>query len=217
MATLFEYYNTGDTGSDDLALATWRAQTFTPATAHKITSVKLKLYRVGSPGTIIVSIRATDGSGHPTGADLCSGTTDGDTLTTDIGGEWREITLGAGYDLLADTKYAIVGRALDAYGANYVKWRREWGTGAYAGGNYEYSTHSGDSWDAAATSDFMFEDWGEPPVTEKTGSDTGSGVGAHIALSPVSQNDAGSGADVSVGGISFYSSDVGYCGRTQEG
>jgi len=77
---LYEYYNTGDDSSTNVYNITWYAQTFTPSVAHTITSVKLLLYRTGSPGTVTVSIRATDGSGHPIGSDLCSGTTNGDTL-----------------------------------------------------------------------------------------------------------------------------------------
>ncbi|GAJ19661.1 unnamed protein product [marine sediment metagenome] len=55
-------------------------QGFIPATTHKITSVKLKLWKEGSPGTVTISIRATDGRGHPTGGDLCSGTINGNTI-----------------------------------------------------------------------------------------------------------------------------------------
>ena len=79
---LYEYYNTGDDSGQSVYGSNWYAQTFTPSIAHTITSVKLLLYRSGSPGTVTVSIRATDGSGHPIGPDLCSGTTDGSTLPT---------------------------------------------------------------------------------------------------------------------------------------
>jgi len=79
---LYEYYNTGDDSSQSVYGSNWYAQTFTSSIAHTITSVKLKLYRTGSPGTVTVSIRATDGSGHPILPDLCSGTTDGNTLPT---------------------------------------------------------------------------------------------------------------------------------------
>jgi len=162
MPTRYEYYNAGDNYYDSIRAAYWFAQTFTPATAHKITSVKLKLYRLGSPGTVTVSIKATDGSGHPTGADLCSGTTNGNTLTDTSPGEWREITLGAGYNLDADTKYAIVVRALNGDSSNYVAWRSDGTSPTYAGGCLEYSEDSGSSWGSDTGYDFMFEDWGEP-------------------------------------------------------
>ncbi|GAG73463.1 unnamed protein product, partial [marine sediment metagenome] len=103
----YEYYNTGDDHSLSVGIDTWRAQTFTPTTKHKITSVKLKLYRNShTPDTVTVSIRATDVDGKPMGGDLCFGTTNGNTLTTDTAGEWREITIDDGYTLLAGTKYS---------------------------------------------------------------------------------------------------------------
>jgi len=157
---LYEHYNTGD---DDVLYAhddLWQAHTITPLESHKIKLVKLKLYRTLSPGTITVSIKATDGSGHPTGEDLCSGTTNGNTLTTDTDGEWREITLGDGYNLSEGTKYAIVVRALDGDGSNHVGWRLDGSSPTYTGGNAEYSIDGGSNWLSNNTRDFMFEELG---------------------------------------------------------
>lgn len=163
MATLYEHYNAGDDGATSVGYASieWGCQTFTPATSHKITSVKLKIYREGSPGTITVGIRATSG-GEPTGADLCSGTTDGDTLTEDSGGEWREITLGAGYDLVASTQYAIVVRVLGGDSSNYLGWRLDGSSPTYTGGSWGYSGDSGANWSMDTSIDMMFEEWGDP-------------------------------------------------------
>jgi len=71
-ASICEYYNSGDNSASNIQGNLWRAQTFTVnETAHTITVVKLKLYRdSGTVGTLTVSLRATDGSGHPTGSDL---------------------------------------------------------------------------------------------------------------------------------------------------
>jgi hypothetical protein len=44
----------------------------------------------------------------------------------------------------------------------------------------------------------MFEEWGEPAVTPKTSSDTGSGVDAYVSLEmtePKTSSDSGSGAE----------------------
>ena len=162
MATLYEYYNTNNDQSGDIYGVLWKAQTFTPATAHTITSVKLKLYRVGSPGTITVGIRATS-SGKPTGNDLCSGTYDGNSITTNIAGAWYEITFGAGYNLSAGTVYAIVVRATSANGStSYVEWRMDGSSSTYSGGQYYSSGDSGSTWDGTSSYDFMFEDWGNP-------------------------------------------------------
>ncbi len=164
MATLFEYLNTGDDSASYISSGAIRkAQTFTPAISHTITSVKLKLYRLaGTPGDIYIAIKATDGSGHPTGIDLAIGTTNGNTLTTISPGEWREITLGAGVALTAGIKYAIVVYADSSAGVNVAYWR--WvddGFEHYVGGNPEY--YNGFVWsvdEAGTPRDYMFEDWG---------------------------------------------------------
>ena len=157
MDPLYEYYNTGD--DDDLGIGDtlWYAQTFTvgtvgPNIAHNIESIKLKLYRVGNPGDITVSIRATL-LGEPNGIDLSIGTTDGNTLDVDPAGEWREIAMSA-YELQPGFQYAIVIRS----GAD-THWRREV-VATYAGGSVWRSLNSGVAWTEFAAQDGMFEEWG---------------------------------------------------------
>ena len=168
MASLFEYYNTNDDDYYEVWGANWRAMQFTPVTAHKITSVKLKFNRVGSPGTLCVDIKAVDGSGFPTGAALCSGTTNGNTLTDQITGEWREITLGSGFPLISDKMYAIIcyiqGGGGDA--SNCVRWHLDITSPTYPRGNGLVSTDSGSSWSEwSPARDYMFEDWGDAVQT----------------------------------------------------
>lgn len=164
MADLFEYYNIGDDGSRNAFDNDWLAQTFTPAIAHKITSVKLLLQKDGNPRTLTVSIKATS-DGMPTGDDLCVGTTSGTTLPSwPSAAVWREITLGAGANLNVDTKYAIVVRALDGDIANYAMWRLDSSSPTYTRGHSYTSTNSGSSWLQKTGEDFMFEDWGEAIV-----------------------------------------------------
>lgn len=176
MATLYEYYNTGDDGDWGIYSTMVLGQSFTPSEAHKITSVKLLLYRLGSPGTLTVRIKATDGEGKPTGDVLCSGSTSGNTLPTESPYEWREITLGDGYNLEADTQYAILLRAPDGSTDNRVKWRRDASDATYAGGLILYTVDEV-TWYTYATQDCMFEDWGEPVVEIIEGSASGSGIG----------------------------------------
>ena len=166
-ASMYEHYNTGDDWHSAIGGSTWRAQTFTPSVAHTITSVKLMLYRSGSPGTVTVSIRATSG-GLPTGSDLCSGTTNGDTLTTLASGEWREITLGSGYSLSAGTQYAIVVRAPAATAGNLLFWRLDRTSPGYTGGESTGSSDSGSSWSPISIADYMFEEWGNVTVGWET-------------------------------------------------
>ena len=142
--------------------AYWEAQTFTPSESHVNKSVRLWLQQdFSGPGNVTVSIRATDGSGHPTGSDLCSGTIDGNTLPR---GSWedREITFGAGYTLNANTKYAIVVRCQGTY-PGCLHWRMYVGD-SYTGGNRERSPDSGRTWHTESTHDFVFEEWGSPLI-----------------------------------------------------
>lgn len=162
MDTLYEYYDTGDAAAGDIYDVAWQFQSFTPTISHKITSVAMLVYKfVGtSPGTMTVGIRTTSG-GVPTGNDLCSGTTNADTLTTDSAGEWREIVFSSSATLIAGTKYAIVART-GSNAANSVRWRFDI-TGNYSGGAMGYSIDSGNTWIATPPLtgyDFMFREYG---------------------------------------------------------
>lgn len=163
VGTLQEYHNTGDNSFTSIEGNNWRAQKFTVGTVgtdqnFTITSLKLKMFRTGSPGTMTFSIKAVDGSGIPTGSDLSVGTTDGDTLTISSTGEFREITMSS-FELQASTKYAIVMRAPDGNGSDFVNMRLE-STGTYSGGNIRISGNGGLTWPAQSNADHMFEVWG---------------------------------------------------------
>lgn len=156
---LYQHYNTGDDDDREAYENDWLAQTFTTETIHLIAKVKLKLFRTGSPGTILVSIKATT-DGKPTGADLCSGEIEGNTITEDPGGEWYEIPLGDGFTFARDTKYAIVVKAVDGDVANRVSWRSDKTEPGYTRGEYNISSNSGETWDSFPAVDCMFEEWG---------------------------------------------------------
>jgi len=161
MADKFEYYDTGADDEEVVYLAHWRGQTFTPLAAHKITSVKLPLFREGNPSTLTITIETVDGSGHPSGSILCSGTIDGNTFTTNSAGTWYEITLGAGADLDAATQYAIVAKCLGGDVSNRVKWKKDASSPTYPRGAREWSMDSGVNWTTSTAIDCLFEDWGE--------------------------------------------------------
>lgn len=168
MALLYEYYNTGVNDYVYVYNAVWVAQTFTVGiTGHRITSIKLEAHRVGSPGTLTVSVRATDGNGHPTGEDLTSGTINANTFGVNFPGSWYEVTLTSCI-LEPNTKYAIVYRALTGNGANHVRLEGDKTTPSYGGGNREDSSDSGGSWSSNTGFDFMFEVWGPPPPVAYT-------------------------------------------------
>jgi len=170
MSTLYDYCNTGANSQDHFYGIYWSAQTFTASQeSYTLTSVKLLLFRVGSPGTITVHLRNVSDN-VPTGDDLVTGTIDGNTLTTDPNGAWYEITFSSPYTLTIGTKYAIVVDAAGGTATNRGDWRK--GPGGYLGGSNCYSSDSGSSWIAYATYN-MFECWGvvsyDPSTTIKNG------------------------------------------------
>lgn len=140
----------------------WNAQLFTPTTEHSVLKIRFKMYRAGSPGTITVGVRAVSG-GQPSGDDLCYGTYDGDTLTTDGDGEWITITLDQAttQDLLAvSTQYALVLRAPSGDVTNAAFFRAE-NTGVFYTGGYRCaSDDSGATWTQYPTLDILFGEEG---------------------------------------------------------
>jgi len=136
----------------------WAAQTFTPSISHAVTKVKLVLGKSGSPSDLTIVIKAVDGSGHPTGSDLATGT----LAAANIPSTWSDtqpfISFDTAASLTADTKYAIVAKSISSDSSNYVRWYKET-SDVYAGGNTERSTDGGSSW-TAYSYDQAFEEWG---------------------------------------------------------
>ena len=159
--TLYENYAINDDDYRTVYDIQWRAQTFTPSTPHKITSVDLKIARIDTPGTLTVSIRATDGYGLPTGGDLCSGTYDADTLGTDTSAScpWTNIPFSV-YADLESTMYAIVCRTQGSASIDSMAWRSDETSPTYSGGTVVRSSDSGVTWITVDTADFMFKEYG---------------------------------------------------------
>jgi hypothetical protein len=163
-AAIREYLSSGYNGSTSAFLANWRAQTFTIGNVGvdqpiTVSSVKLRLYRTNSPGTLTLSIQAVDGSNEPDGVDLSTGTIDGDIITTDTDGDWYEFTMSS-YELQASTQYGLVLRALSGDASNTVVWKYRTLGNLYTGGKYAISTDSGASWALQTNADCMFEVYG---------------------------------------------------------
>lgn len=145
--TIEDEYISGVNTQQTITSTTPAAQTFTPASGYTATVLRAMLYGSGI-GTITVSIKATDGSGHPTGADLISTTFDGSKITSsDKANEFYDFGLGSGYALSGSTKYALV----ISISEGTLYWRYN-SSGSFSGGNREY--YSG-SWQAGS-GDFMF-------------------------------------------------------------
>lgn len=98
-------------------------------------------------------------AGDPTGADLCSGTTNGDTLPDvwpPTEPEEREITFGSSIELTSGVKYAIAVKAPDAADADdSALWMMK-SSGAYANGAHYYSTDESTSWAVNGSADLAF-------------------------------------------------------------
>ena len=159
--SLYDYYNTGDDGADGMSSSNkYQAQTFTASASYTIESVKLKLFKTGSPGTFTVEIQGVDGSGDPDGSAITSGTYDGDTLTTSTSGAWYQITFGAGTALTSGTEYAIVVYCSTADASNYITMRLDSSSPTYSDGYRVTSTDGGSSWSQDTTRDYVFETYG---------------------------------------------------------
>ena len=91
-------------------------------------------------------------TGDPTGSDLASGTTNGDTLPVFFpdGPEERQIILNTGVGLLSGFKYAIIIKSAGIGSANRSIWQIQ-SPGTYSGGQRLNSTDSGSAW--SGTSD----------------------------------------------------------------
>lgn len=164
MAIKYEYYDVGYDNTITARDVRWVGQSFTPAIEHIITSVKIKCFRNGNPGTVTVSIKATV-DGKPNGGDLCFNSFDGNTLPDEIGGAiWKEITFGAGALLSSGIQYAIVVKAPDGSVDNQVRWWADSSSPDYPGGAMVYSSDSGEVWTVYDAHDMYFEDWGELAV-----------------------------------------------------
>lgn len=159
----WESYTTGDDTTAQVYGVNWYGQTFTiTPSSHSVTAIRLKLYRVGSPSTITVSVRAVGDDYLPTGDDLASGTIDGDTITTSTSGSWYGISVDEA-SLDYDETYAICIRVEAGDSSNYVM-VLEKTTGGYGDGQAITSTSGGMSWAADGSKDIMFQIDGSPLI-----------------------------------------------------
>ncbi|MCK9569860.1 hypothetical protein M0R72_13030 [Candidatus Pacearchaeota archaeon] len=137
------------------------AQTFTPTYECLVSHVTLFLARQGSPGTVTVSLRATDINGHATGPDLCSGTVNGNTLPLYSANLYpSQVAMIGDCTVKPGTQYAIVISAPSGDGSNHAYiWCNTTPENVYTGGTAEYSNNNGGDWTTDAA-DCWFEIWG---------------------------------------------------------
>jgi hypothetical protein len=99
---LYENYNTGDDSFTHVynwplnSYDMWQGMAIWGTSTHYANYIKLKLYRVGSPGTVYLELRKGDATGldatNPAG-DLATSNINGNTLTTNTDGDWYTFTL----------------------------------------------------------------------------------------------------------------------------
>lgn len=158
--TLFENYDapateTEQAGIGDPNANAWESQVFTVgATDHSISRVTLLAKRVGTLAShvVTVSIKAVDGSYHPTGADLASVTYDPVALSTSY--TLTDFTFTTPVLLSANTLYAIVLRFTSGTpsSSNYVSLGGTANPGSgVANEKRHYSTDGGSSWNLAGS------------------------------------------------------------------
>jgi len=162
--TLYERYTTGDDQSASTYSSKYRGNSFTIGNTgtnerHNITSIKCLMYRHGSPGTVTLEVKATDGDGKPTDIVLTSGTLNGNDFTDDFAGLWYEFTLTP-YALSANTKYAFYLYAAGGSKDNKVELRYDTSSPSYTGGEYTNSNDAGSTWGTYATDETLFEEYG---------------------------------------------------------
>lgn len=147
----------------------WMAQTFKASSSYTIGSVELQLYRVGSPGTLTVSINTVDGSTppQPTSTILTSGTYSGNDLGTTPPGVFVPISLTP-YALTSGVTYAIVIHCAGDVN-NRATWAADIDASNYAGGQKFSSTNGGGTWTGASTMDFMFKTYSAVDVVSIEG------------------------------------------------
>lgn len=149
-----DYYSTGDTTGAQAYGANWRAQTYTAKGTYEVVGVYLKLYKVGTPGSVTVSLRDA-AANAPSGTDHVSGTIAGTEITSNTAGDWYLIIFNDGYTQTLNDEYSVVVRATTGDASNYVAWRVD-ETGNLTGGNRADSTDSGSSWAADTDEDFVY-------------------------------------------------------------
>lgn len=166
--TQYEHYTTGETGSfAAYGVNLLDGQTFTAESDHTITSIKIKVYRKGSPGTVYLYLCGTTG-GHPNGYDIKrTGSFNGNTITNNSAGEWVTISV-ASYTVTSGTKYGLVLKASSGDIDNCIYWLYDADSPTYTGGNFEYTTDGGANWTSYTSADYMFDIYGENLIDPPT-------------------------------------------------
>lgn len=203
--TLFEHYNTGYDNVQEIGYVSYPGvdlyvggQTFTPQVTHNQTSVKLKLFRSGSPGTITCYLFGT-AAGLPVAPILRYKTYNGNSITTNANGEWVEFVWETPYKVTAGVKYAIVLVSPNKGGS--IWWQEDVTSPTYTGGNKIFSVDGSATFDNYYGTDMMFETYGTyPPAVPSIVAKDASDITQYEAkLNATVSNDGYEACDVRFG------------------
>jgi hypothetical protein len=190
MATLYDYFD-GDVSEGTAILNAandWAGQSFTTSIAYTISRIDVWCAKgVGDDvGNIVVALYETDGSGHPTGSVLASGTIANADIPEAGAYAWVTCTLDSSANLDTTTKYCIVVHGPSCNASNVFYWRYDdngvAGGSSFAGGDLEWSTTGGvaGGWSTDTTADALFRCYGGAiSLVDKTFSKQLIAVGNH--------------------------------------
>lgn len=162
---LYEYYNGASDHHSNLdSTADLRGISFLVGAEgelkdFQISRVRLKMYRIGTPGNLSVKIREIDASNNPSTI-LATATITTSGFTTDTVGDWYTATFSDHPRLYKDTLYYLQASLLTNTG-DTVCWRSvDWS--GYDGGQNISSNDSGSNWSFSGDRDYLFEIYGVP-------------------------------------------------------
>lgn len=177
-AQLYERYNAGDDGDLQLqdSVSNAYGQSFTLGNTSTnehfiLTSVKVKLWKTGSPGTVTMEIRDNQNTTNTIFRNTA--TIDGNTLGGSPGA-FVEFLIPTTQLLTAGKSYWIYLYAATSTGSHNVKWRRDVSAPTYTGGS-EFDPLDGITWFADTGKDFMFEVYGQKVEFSSLDIDVGNG------------------------------------------
>ena len=133
----------------------YRGQYWLTGSAYSMAKIKVRTYRVGSPGDIILEVKAVDGSHYPTGSVLATSTVNCDAITTDTGGEWVTFTLASPVSLSNSTEYSWYFKGASTDADNKIALLH--GGDVKADSGFVFSNNSGSSWSLFTQYDLAFQ------------------------------------------------------------
>jgi len=134
----------------------WGGQIFTAMKSYPLNRIDIWGKKVGAIGDLLFQLYHVDGEEHPdiVGGVLAQGVIHNADFSADYA--WNPCEID--YNLVVDTKYAIVVHGFSLNPGAYIFWPSDNDAGVddYAPGTQEWSTNGGGSWATQPNSDFLF-------------------------------------------------------------